>query len=285
MEYPAVINGIQGAECVTYFGILALFLLPPLLLLLLWVPRDIWRWIWRGEGPVEWEPYRYIFLNIILALIYTTPWDNYLVATSVWWYGPKLVTGLTLGWVPIEEYIFFILQTALTGLWALAVQRSILREEPVIKQSKRLRWWSGGLLAAGWLASIALLLSDWQAGTYMALILSWALVPVIIQAAFGADILLAYWRSLLLIILIPTSYLWLLDAMALASGTWIIDPTQTTGWKLGVIPIEELLFFFMTNMIIAFSMMLMCSPAGKERGKVWIKWLRSKRGGVSPSNS
>jgi hypothetical protein len=29
----------------------------------------------------------------------------------------------------------------------------------------------------------------------------------------------------------------------------------------------------------------MCSTAGKERGKVWIKWLRSKRDGVSPSNS
>jgi len=117
------------------------------------------------------------------------------------------------------------------------------------------------------------------------LILSWALVPVIIQAAFGADILLPYWRSLLLIILMPTLYLWLLDAVALAGGTWVIDPTQTTGWKLGVIPIEELLFFFMTNMIIALSMMLMCSPAGKERGKIWIKWFRSKRDGVLLSNS
>jgi len=175
--------------------------------------------------------------------------------------------------VPIEEYIFFILQTALTGLWALAVQRYILREKPVIKQSAHMRWWSSGLLAAGWLASTALLLSDWQAGTYLTLILSWALIPVLIQAAFGADILLAYWRSLLLIIWIPTLYLWLLDAMALAGGTWTIDPAQTTGLKLGVVPIEEMLFFFVTNVIIAFGMVLMCTPAGKERGRAWIKWL------------
>ena len=269
----------------TYFGILALFMLTPLLLLLLWVPRDIWHWIWHGGGPINWAPYLYILLNIALALIYTTPWDNYLVATGVWWYDPTLVTGLTLGWVPIEEYIFFILQTALTGLWALAVQRSILRKKPVIKQSARMRWWNSGLLAAGWLASTALLLSDWQAGTYLTLILSWALIPVLIQAAFGADILLAYWRSLLLIIWIPTLYLWLLDAVALAGGTWTVDPAQTTGVKLGVIPIEEMLFFFMTNMIIAFGMMLMCSPAGKERGRVRIEWLRSKRAGIPPSNS
>jgi lycopene cyclase domain-containing protein len=269
----------------TYLSILGLFLLPPLLLLLVWVPRDIWRWVWRDEGSVNWEPYLYILLIIALALIYTTPWDNYLVATGVWWYDPKLITGLTLGWVPIEEYIFFILQTALTGLWALAVQRYILREKPVVKPSARIRWRSSGLLAAGWLVSTALLLSDWQAGTYTTLILSWALIPVLVQAAFGADILLAYWRSLLLIIWIPTLYLWLLDAVALASGTWTIDPAQTTGLKLGVIPIEEMLFFFMTNVIIAFSMILMCSPAGKERGRVWIEWLRSKRDGVFPSNS
>lgn len=270
-----------------YLSILGLFLIPPLLLLLVWVPRDIWIWVWRGESPPIWEPYFYILLNIALALIYTTPWDNYLVATGVWWYNADLVTGLTLGWVPIEEYMFFILQTALTGLWALAVQRSILREKPAVKQSMRLRFWSTGLLAAGWLASTALLLSNWQAGTYtyLTLILSWALIPVLIQAAFGADILLAYWRSLLLIIWIPTSYLWLLDAVALAGGTWMIDPSQSTGLKLGVIAIEEMLFFFMTNMIIAFSMILMCSPVGKKRRIVCIEWLRSKISGVSLSGS
>jgi lycopene cyclase domain-containing protein len=284
LGYPDVIAGTQGAESMTYFGILGLFLLPPLFLLLLWVPSDIWRWILRSESPVNWEPFLYIWLNIALALIYTTPWDNYLVATDVWWYDPKLVAGLTIGWVPIEEYIFFILQTALTGLWALAVQRYILRENPVIKQSTRMRWWSSGFLATCWLVSTALLLSDWQAGTYLTLILCWALIPVLIQTAFGADILLAYWRSLLLIIWIPTLYLWLLDAMALASGSWTINPAKTIGLKLGVIPIEEMLFFLMTNVIIAFGMMLMCSPAGKKRSRVCIEWLRSKRAGVSPSN-
>jgi lycopene cyclase domain-containing protein len=224
-------------------------------------------------------------VNIALALIYTTPWDNYLVATGVWWYDPKMVIGLTLGHVPIEEYIFFILQTALTGLWALAVQRSISRGKMVVKQSAGIRWWSSGLLAAGWLASVSLLLSDWKAGTYLILILSWALIPLLIQAAFGADILLAYWHSLLLIIWIPTLYLWLVDAMALAGGTWTIDPAQTTGLMLGVIPIEEMLFFFMTNVIIAFGMILMCSPAGKGRGRALIEWLRSKRSGFWLSKS
>jgi lycopene beta-cyclase len=263
----------------TYFGILALFLIPPLAILLAWVPRDIWRWILRREGPVNWKPYLYILINVALALIYTTPWDNYLVATGVWWYNPKLVTGLTLGWVPIEEYTFFILQTVLTGLWALAVLRDILPDKPLVKSQTKLRILVSAGVALVWLASTLLFLSGWRAGTYLTLILSWALIPVLMQTIFGADILLASGRALLLIILPPTLYLWLLDAIALSSGTWTIDPAQTTGWMVGVIPIEEMIFFLMTNLIIGFGMTLMCSPQGKERAGTWIKMLRSKRAG------
>src|SRR5205085_4477808 len=51
-----------------------------------------------------------------IAVVYTTPWDNYLVASGVWYYDPRLVLNVTLGYVPLEEYLFFILQTCLTGL-------------------------------------------------------------------------------------------------------------------------------------------------------------------------
>jgi len=267
----------------TYFGILALFLLPPLAILLAWVPRDIWRWLSHRQERVDWKPYIYILINIALALIYTTPWDNYLVATGVWWYEPRLVTGLTIGWVPIEEYTFFILQTAVTGLWALAVQRTIIHEKPMEKPRPGVRLWSSILVAITWLASTILLFSGWQAGTYLTLILSWALIPVLLQTAFGADILLWHGRWLLLTILPPTLYLWLLDTVALSGGTWTIDPAQTTGWMVGVIPIEEMVFFFMTNLLIGFGMILMSSTAGKERARTWIEKLRSKRTGIYPS--
>jgi len=267
----------------TYFGILALFLIPPLVALLVWVPRDVWRWLIQREGAVNWEPYLYILINIALALIYTTPWDNYLVANGVWWYDPRLVTGLTLGWVPIEEYTFFILQTAVTGLWALAVQRYIVRGTPKVQESTSARVWISAFVGLCWLASTILLFSGWQRGTYLTLILSWALIPVLLQTIFGADILLSNGRILLLTILPPTLYLWLLDAVALSGGTWTIAPAQTTGWMVGVIPIEEMVFFLMTNAIIGFGMTLLCSPTSKERADTWIKKLRSKRAGLSPS--
>src|SRR5688572_24913232 len=52
-----------------------------------------------------------------IAVIYTTPWDNYLVATGVWYYDTGLVLNKTIGYVPVEEYAFFILQSFLTGLF------------------------------------------------------------------------------------------------------------------------------------------------------------------------
>ncbi len=60
-----------------------------------------------------------VCLTILVALIYTTPWDNYLVATGVWGYAPSRVWNIILGYVPLEEYLFFVLQVILTGLITL----------------------------------------------------------------------------------------------------------------------------------------------------------------------
>jgi lycopene cyclase domain-containing protein len=58
----------------------------------------------------------------VVALVYTTPWDNAIIAMGVWGYDPALVWGITLGWVPLEEYLFYVLQTILTGLVFLALR-------------------------------------------------------------------------------------------------------------------------------------------------------------------
>ncbi len=64
-----------------------------------------------------------VSLTTLVALVYTTPWDNYLVATRVWHYDPARVWNIILGYVPLEEYLFFVLQTILTGMVVLALLR------------------------------------------------------------------------------------------------------------------------------------------------------------------
>jgi lycopene cyclase domain-containing protein len=264
----------------TYFGVLATFILLPLIVLLIWVPRDIWRWLFRREGQVDWTPYLIILAHVAMALIYTTPWDNYLVATGVWWYDPALVTGFRIGYVPIEEYTFFILQTLLTGLWTLALIRIMAKNPAQVHQSLPIRLGIGSILGMIWLVSTVLLFSDWRSVNYLVLILSWALLPVLIQVFFGADILLANWRVLLPAVLAPTLYLWLVDSLSISSGTWTIDPSQTTGLMLGPLPFEEMLFFFMTNLIIGCGVTLMLSPDSQLRAWQWLHtWRRRFRSG------
>jgi lycopene beta-cyclase len=64
-----------------------------------------------------------------IAVIYTTPWDNYLVATGVWSYDPQLVLNHTIGYVPVEEYAFFILQAFLTGLFGVWLSRRFYHQD------------------------------------------------------------------------------------------------------------------------------------------------------------
>lgn len=259
---------------VTYFGVLATFVIPPLLILLILVPRDVWAWVIRREGRVNWEPYLVILAHVILALVYTTPWDNYLVANNVWWYDPDLVTGVTLGWVPVEEYTFFVVQTLLAGFWTLALRRFVFTAPIPVKASAALRGWAVGLVITLWVASTVGLLLGPASVTYLTLILSWALIPVLLQVAFGADILRANGRLLIAAVLTPTLYLWIVDAIAIQSGTWTIDPAQTTGLKVGPLPVEEMVFFFMTNLIVAFGVTLMISEASKSRAGAMLAQLK-----------
>ncbi len=55
------------------------------------------------------------------AFVYTTPWDNAIVLLGVWTYDPALIAGIVLGVVPLEEYLFYVLQTILTSLIVLAL--------------------------------------------------------------------------------------------------------------------------------------------------------------------
>jgi len=248
----------------TYFGVLVAFLLPPLLLL---VGLAVLR------GDLRREEYMAVFAHVLIAVIYTTPWDNYLVATGVWWYDPNLVSGLTIGWVPIEEYTFFVLQTLLTGFWLLRVGRLLPgRTAPGWKGPTAVRFGLPVGTAVIWLIAMIGLLFGEQAFTYLTLILTWALLPVLLQVAVGGDVLFENWRLLLAGLLPPTLYLWLADGLAIQSGTWSISPQQTTGLMLGNLPVEEMIFFLMTNLLVVNGMILIFSPLIRER--VRLGWAR-----------
>ena len=72
----------------TYLLFLALFLAPPLVLMVV-VTLAALR---HGRGPTR-LGLAALAAHVGLAVVYTTPWDNYLVATRVWWYDPARLLG------------------------------------------------------------------------------------------------------------------------------------------------------------------------------------------------
>ena len=250
----------------TYFGFLLRFLVIPIGLLL-----GLHLWDRKQERALPPElrrprPWLVIPVHMLVALIYTTPWDNYLVATRVWWYEPELVMGLTIGWVPIEEYTFFVLQPLLGGLLLLFLARRIPVPAESPERYRSLRWWSTGLLGLFWVTSVVLLLSGWGPGTYLSIQLAWALPPIMLQTFFGADILWRHRRLVLTNIAITTLYLAVTDGLAIDGGTWTINPELSLHILLGgILPLEEFTFFLVTNVLITFGSTLMLAEESYER--------------------
>jgi lycopene cyclase domain-containing protein len=264
----------------TYFGFLAIFLGIPLLIMVLLTWRDLRQGISLPQSlsgaPVQIT----VLAHVVVAVLYTTPWDNYLVATGVWWYDPKLVVGITVGWVPIEEYTFFVLQTLLAGLWLIFLARRTPQSDGILP-SQLIRYLSTAILGTVWLGSVAILVSGWQPGTYLGLILAWALPPVMVQTLFGADILWGQRRLVGLALVSMVIYLAGADYLAIASGTWTIDPQQSTGLMIGgLLPVEEFIFFLMTNLLVIFGVTLVQSRESQRRAQALRNTLY-RHGGAS----
>ena len=235
----------------TYFGFLAVFILFPILALSIlgvWERR-------KGKSIDDSKIAIAIGIHIILALLYTTPWDNYLVATGVWFYNPGLVSEIVLGYVPIEEYTFFLLQTFFVGLWWQIIPRRTTSFE-AFKPFEKLRLKFLVIAVLIWLCSAFIFFNHWKPMTYLSIILFWVIPPMIPQLAFGADILW-HQRKLLAWTILPMGlYLSFADSLAIASGTWTINPVQSSGIFIGKLPLEESVFFFATVTLISFGVTL-----------------------------
>lgn len=253
----------------TYFGFLVRFLVIPIIIFLVIAWWDNKRGVpTRGfaNGRAVWIA---IAVHIFLAVAYTTPWDNYLVATGVWYYNPDLVTGIVIGYVPIEEYTFFVLETILAGLWWWFLARRISPPKD-FTPSKSARLITFFVLVFTWLVFTYLFFSDNQPITYLSITLFWAFPAIFPQLLYGADILWHHRKLVALAILVPGTYLSLMDIVALTDTTWSISKDQTTGILFfGILPLEEVVFFFITNILIAFGMTLLLSDHGRSRFADW----------------
>ena len=196
-----------------------------------------------------------IALICLIALVYTTPWDNYLIRQGVWSYPEGVVLG-TIGYVPIEEYGFMILQSMLGGiLWALTHRKD---------SQSSLSFSIKGVLPALIIGMIGVYFLSQTSGTYAGLILVWACPPLAIQWGFGSRALWSSIKSWGPLWAIFTLYLCFADAYAISEGIWTITPETRSGLEIGNLPFEEALFFALTNLFVLQGLCLWETWKGKK---------------------
>lgn len=256
----------------TYFGFLARFVVLPMLILRFL----IWRNRRAGQRPPSnlrsWPEEIVLAGHAITALTYTTIWDNYLVYSGIWSYDEALVTGHTIGYVPIEEYSFFVLQPLLTGSWAQFLSGQTQPDNTPYDRNPRNRLVFTAGLGAVWAGAVLSLLQARPRNKYLGLILGWALPPIMFQTAFGGDILWRQRKLLAASILPATLYLGYADSLAISAGTWRINPQNTVGIDvIDNLPLEEFLFFFLTNVLLVCGITLVQSQESENRLPEWLK--------------
>lgn len=94
-------------------------------------------------------------------------------------------------------------------------------------------------------------------GHYLWLLLGWALPLLLGQWLLGWRIFARNWRPLLFPALLAGVYFTLCDSVAVRQGIWFFDERQILGWRIGPLPIEEVLFFFLTSLLVTQSLLLL----------------------------
>ena len=268
---------MEGKLMLTYLTFLLLFIGIPLAFLFILYLKNL-----RREKESQKEITRRILIAIaiviIIAFIYTTPWDNYLVENAIWYYETSKVMGLVIGFVPIEEYTFFIVQTLLVGLFFGLVY---IRRNPIINNqyghTLSLRLISSSSLLIIWFVSFFLFIKGIESFKYLNLILLWGIPPILIQLIYGVDIILRFRRDLVFTISLSTLYLSIADAIAIKIGIWTISTGTSTGFLLlGLLPIEEFIFFLVTNVLITFGLTLILDSESIKRFNTFYSQVKQR---------
>lgn len=236
----------------SYLSFLLCFVIAPALLLavgLHWSARreaGAGLWLRRHWGGTA--------ILALIALAWTTPWDNAIIAKGVWSYGADRVLG-TIGLVPLEEYGFML---AMPFFNAAVLGFFLLRRPPAPsswrRQQPRARRKALLIYAGLWLAGLACLPFD--GAFYLSAILIWFIPPLALQAAFDPAALVRNRRLIAVGTLLPTLYFSAVDALAIRSGIWELHAATRTGLEIGNLPLEEALFFFTTSLLLAQGLLL-----------------------------
>jgi lycopene cyclase domain-containing protein len=119
-----------------------------------------------------------------------------------------------------------------------------------------LRFSLTGALMAVLVGLVGALSLTHTAGTYIGLILIWACPPLVLQWGLGSHTLLKSFKTWAPLWIGLSIYFCIADYYAIFKGVWSITLATRTGWGIGHLPVEEILFFTLTNLFVLQGMCL-----------------------------
>jgi len=204
-----------------------------------------------------------LFAILGVVMVFTTPWDNAAAKWGIWGF-PRDRVLAWIGYLPVEEYAFFWLQSMNVMLltrwlmqefgWMTQVTSGLGDISPVAVLEILVIW------AAAWV--LVYLRPPAPRFHYAIHLLFWFLPVICLQWAVAPNVLASHEGLLAIITLTFGTYYTLADVVAVREGTWFFDEKQITGHKLGgILPWEEAAFFYLTSLLVAQSFLLLL-PAG-----------------------
>lgn len=234
----------------TYFQFHLIFNLPLLLLL---------TYLQRNHPPVlsEWLSLGIVFLAVG---IFTCPWDNHAAKKGIWGF-PSHQHSFKIKYLPIEEYLFFFIQSLLVILSLRAL--SIF--DPSLKTNSEtslhpLQGFLILILLGGWIGFRKYWKSKPRSSrwNYTFHLFYWFTPILILQWILGYPLFLKTGAFLIFFSLAWGIYYTLCDLVATKQGIWFFDEKQIQGYKiLNVLPWEETAFFIITSLLVAQSYLLL----------------------------
>ncbi len=101
--------------------------------------------------------------------------------------------------------------------------------------------------------------------TYLVWLLGCAGPILVGQWIVYGKVLAAEWRAVFGAAALVGVYLSAVDGLAIADRVWEFSPALTLGVRIGPVPIEEILFFLLTSLLVTQSMTLF-ADARSRRG-------------------
>ena len=85
----------------------------------------------------------------------------------------------------------------------------------------------------------------------------WSAPLILLQWVIGWRVFCRNLRALLVPPVVATAFFGSCDSVAIKAGVWWFDPHQILGWWVGGIPLEEVLFFLLTSLLVTQSLILL----------------------------